>query len=119
MIEETQRLKENVFRDECIFIYNLSDIRTVVIDEFKKIMINKSNTSQKDLENYRIMTEEKGYLNNFLKDIKTRIKIFNNKEDYTGINEKTGKPVINELMFLIEKKSYELRENFILTLKIK
>ena len=50
-----QRLNENVFRDECIFIYKLSDSK-ITMDEFKQLSEEKLKTSNEDLKNFQVIS---------------------------------------------------------------
>ena len=111
-----QRLKENVFRDDCLFIYKLSDSE-ITEEEFRLISEEKLRRSQFDLENFAAMKslckndEDKLRLSAPLQDYRDRISNYHYSKDYTGINEKTGEPVINKLVYLSEKRAFELRSN--------
>ena len=106
-----QRLKENVFRDECIFIYKLSD-SDVTLEDYEKMKEEKLKYTQKDINNFNLLIENStGSPENMLSDVRLRIKAFRYKQDYTGINSKEGKLVINKLVLLSEKRAFELRSN--------
>ena len=107
-----QRLKENVFRDECIFIYKLSD-NEITMEEFEKRSKDKLSKTEQDLRNYRAVLEKEGIhgILNLIEDFRDRVLKHKYGKDYTGINEKTGEPVVNKLVFIAEKRSYELRSN--------
>jgi hypothetical protein len=111
-----QRLKENVFRDDCLFIYKLSDSE-ITEEEFKQISEEKLKRSQFDLENFAAMKSlckkdgDKSRLSAPLQDYRDRISNYHYNKDYTGINEKLGEPVINKLVYLSEKRAFELRSN--------
>ena len=105
-----QRLKNNIFRDECIFIFKLSD-SSITMEEFEKLKAEKIKYSEKDLENYRLLQENRGYCDNLLTDIRTRIRTYNYKGDYTGISSRDGRPIINKLVMLAEKRAFELRSD--------
>ena len=111
-----QRLKENVFRDECIFIYKLSD-STITMEEFEKLSKKKLKVSESDLSNYSAVYQQ--YLNGvstidlglMVNDYRLRIKVKKYGEDYTGIDEKNGQPKINKLVMISERRAFELRSN--------
>ena len=46
-----------------------------------------------------------------IEDLRTRIKVYRYNNDYTGISVKEGKPVVNKLVYLSEKRAFELRSN--------
>lgn len=46
-----------------------------------------------------------------MSDIRTRINVYKYNDDYTGISVKEGKPVINKLVYLSEKRAFELRSD--------
>ena len=101
-----QRLKENKFKDECIFIYKLSD-ESITMEEYNKISLNKIERSKKDLENFYTAKHQK----ELLEDFRTRVKVYKYSGDYTGIQESTGLPVINKLVMISEKRAFELRSD--------
>jgi hypothetical protein len=105
-----QRLKENVFRDECIFIYKLSDEK-ITMEEYEKIKEEKLQYSEKDVENFKLLKLNSGYCDNLLSDLRIRIKALKYKKDYTGIDERTGMPKINKLVMISERRAFELRCN--------
>jgi hypothetical protein len=107
-----QRLKENVFRDECIFIYKLSDVE-VTVDEFEKRSKEKLDRTTQDISNYQSLLKSQGILgvNRLISDYRLRIRAKQYKEDYTGINEKTGEPIINRLVYISERRAFELRSD--------
>ena len=109
-----QRLKENVFRDECIFIYKLAD-ESITVEDYKILSEKKKAETRKDLKHYEILlkssNEEDVEAQKMLKDIRLRIKFQRYSEDYTGIDEKTGKPVINKLVLISERRAFELRSD--------
>ena len=107
-----QRLKENVFRDECIFIYKLSDT-DITIEEFDKLSKQKLKESEIDLKNYKtiLLSEGSESANKLIRDFRLRIKAKKYNEDYTGINEKTGEPTLNKLVMISERRAFELRSN--------
>ena len=109
-----QRLKENVFRDECIFIYKLSD-ETITMEEFERISKEKLRLSQVDLNTFRAVKEDSltdnENLTRMMYDLRLRIKTDKYSGDYTGIQERTGTPVINKLVMISERRAFELRSN--------
>ena len=108
-----QRLKENVFRDECLFIYKLSDSE-ITIEEFENISRLKLKESEIDILNFRSLSalEDVGCRSSkLLEDLRYRIQVKRYSQDYTGINELTGEVVINKLVYLAEKRAFELRSN--------
>ena len=109
-----QRLKENVFRDECIFIYKLSD-NSITMEEFEKLQKTKLDQTKIDLENFYTITStytsSSINKNKLLQDFRWRIKTKKYKDDYTGINERTGEAAINKLVLISEKRAFELRSN--------
>jgi hypothetical protein len=106
-----QRLKENMFRDECIFIYSLSD-KDITMEEFKELSDQKLFNSRNDIANYNaIKNSGDGSLLNFLSDIRDRIKNYRYQNDYTGINSVDGSLVINRLVLLAERRAFELRSD--------
>ena len=104
-----QRLKENVFRDECIFIYKLSD-ETITLDEYDRISKVKLERSQIDLDNF-MSAKTSTHQNQLLEDFRDRVSRHKYTKDYTGIQEKTGKPVINKLVMISERRAFELRSD--------
>lgn len=107
-----QRLKENVFKDECIFIYKLSD-SDITMEEFERRSAQKIANTESDIRNYE-RSKESPFPNDLVQCIyNIRSKIINEeyKNDYTGINEKTGEVVVNKLVYLAEKRAFELRSN--------
>ena len=107
-----QRLKENVFRDECIFIYKLADSE-ITFEEFDRMSKRKLKESEIDLKNYRAILLSEGCeaANKLIRDFRLRISAKKYNEDYTGICEKTGEPTLNKLVMLAEKRAFELRSN--------
>lgn len=105
-----QRLKENVFRNDCIFIFSLSD-KTITMDQFENLKQKKLEFTQKDITNFNLLIENSGSPENMLFDLRTRIKNYKYQNDYTGISEKEGKIVFNKLVLLAEKRAFELRSN--------
>ena len=107
-----QRLKENVFRDECIFIYKLSDEK-ITMEEYDKISSEKMKMTNQDILNYESLLMVQGTFgaNRLLSDFRWRINTKRYSEDYTGINEKTGAPAINKLVMISERRAFELRSN--------
>ena len=107
-----QRLKENIFRDECVFIYKLSD-ETVTMEEYDRISREKLEVTNQDLRNYNavITIEGSSGAKNLLSDLRTRVKVYKYSGDYTGIQESTGIPVINKLVMISERRAFELRSN--------
>ena len=106
-----QRLKENKFKDECIFIYKLSD-ETVTMDEYKSLSLKKLEKSQRDLKNFEVLVQSgEAFPQDVIKDIRLRVKIQRYGEDYTGIREDTGTPMINKLVMISERRAFELRSN--------
>ena len=105
-----QRLKENVFRDECIFIYKLSDEK-ITMEEYEKIKEEKLQYSKKDVENFELLKLNSGHCDNLLSDLRIRIKALKYKKDYTGIDERTGMPRVNKLVMISERRAFELRCN--------
>ena len=107
-----QRLKENVFRDECIFIYKLSD-ETVTMEEYDRISREKLEVTNQDLRNYNAVVTIEGSsgAKNLLSDLRTRVKVYKYSGDYTGIQESTGIPVVNKLVMISERRAFELRSN--------
>ena len=107
-----QRLKENVFRDECIFIYKLSD-ESVTMKEFNEISKRKLLKSEADAKTFQLIVQsgENLSLLNLLEDLRLRVKIKKYSEDYTGIDEKSGQLCINKLVYLAEKRAFELRSD--------
>ena len=107
-----QRLKENVFRDECIFIYKLSDSE-VTEEEFIKLSNEKIKETDIDLKSYnRLKTDEDdGCANKFVSTVRRRIRSDKYSFDYTGIDESTGEPVFNKLVYISEKRAFEIRSN--------
>ena len=107
-----QRLKENVFRDECIFIYKLSD-ETITMEEYNKISEEKMKMTMQDILNYDSLLKTQGTFgaNRLISDFRLRINAKKYSEDYTGINERTGEPAINKLVLISEKRAFELRSN--------
>ena len=104
-----QRLKENVFRDECIFIFSLSD-NAVTMKQFEEISTRKMSRSFLDLKNFSVILESNPEgVSIILSDIRTRIKTFGYGQDYTGINTRTGTLSINKLVLLSERRAFELR----------
>ena len=104
-----QRLKENVFRDECIFIYKLSD-SAVTMDDFESISTKKLEKSERDIKAKELLNSSE-VISNIVEDIRLRIKIKKYSEDYTGIDERTGLPQINKLVYISERRAFELRSN--------
>ena len=109
-----QRLKENKFKDECIFIYKLSD-ETVTMEEYDRISKEKLRRSQVDLNSFRAVREDSltdsENLARMMYDLRLRIKTDRYSGDYTGIQERTGTPVINKLVMISERRAFELRSN--------
>ena len=108
-----QRLKENVFRDECIFIFSLSD-SSITMEEFKSLSQKKLKVSDRDLNNFRSIMEDHRNIDgvvNILDDIRRRIRCERYSGDYTGVDEKTGKPIVNKLVFISERRAFEIRSN--------
>ena len=104
-----QRLKENVFRDECIFIFSLAD-NTITMEQFDEISKNKLSRSSLDLKNFSLILDSNPEgASIILSDIRVRIKTFGYKQDYTGINTKSGSLVVNKLVLLSERRAFELR----------
>ena len=104
-----QRLKENVFRDECIFIYKLSD-EVITLDEYDRISKMKLERSQIDLDNF-MSAKTSTHQNQLLEDFRDRVSRHKYTKDYTGIQEKTGRPVINKLVMISERRAFELRSD--------
>lgn len=105
-----QRLKENVFRNECIFIFSLSD-KNITMDQFEELKNKKLQFTQNDIKNFDLLVSNSGSLENILFDLRTRIKNYKYQNDYTGISEKEGRIVINKLVMLAERRAFELRSN--------
>ena len=109
-----QRLKENVFRDECIFIYKLSD-DNVTMNDYEELAKKKLKSSSVDLQNFQAVlnTYNSGdeNLKKMISDFRLRIKVKKYNDDYTGIDEFTGHPKINKLVMISEKRAFELRCN--------
>ena len=106
-----QRLKENVFRDDCLFIYKLSD-NDVTVDKFEEISLKKILISQGDINNYNaIVSQDNTNCDSFRNDIRRRVLSLRYQDDYTAVQEKTGNIVINKLVYLAEKRAFELRSN--------
>ena len=107
-----QRLKENVFRNECTFIFNLSD-NSITMEQFKEISNAKLKESEQDLRNYQAVLTMEGSegVKKILTDFRLRITAHKYQNDYTGISVKEGKPIINKLVLLAEKRAFELRSN--------
>ena len=109
-----QRLKENVFRDECIFIYKLAD-NTITMEEFERISKEKLLHSEQDLRNFDAILHHSGDSSKgvmiMLEDLRARIKVFGYNTAYTGIDERTGTFAINKLVMISERRAFELRSN--------
>ncbi len=108
-----QRLLENVFRDECIFIYKLSD-KEVTLEEYDKLSKEKLSMSLSDVKNYEVLLSsdvDNVRVERMIKDLRLRIRVQKYSEDYTGINEKTGAPQINKLVYIAERRAFELRSD--------
>ena len=107
-----QRLKENVFRDDCTFIYKLSDSE-VTEEGFKKLSEEKIKETNIDLKSYeRLKTDEDdSCANKFVSMVRRRIRSDKYSLDYTGIDESTGEPVFNKLVYISEKRAFEIRSN--------
>ena len=109
-----QRLKENVFRDECIFIYKLSDEK-ITMEEYEELSKKKLESSKVDLQNFQAVVDKysAGDINlaKMISDFRLRIKCKKYGEDYTGIDERTGQPKINKLVMISERRAFELRCN--------
>ena len=107
-----QRLKENLFRNECTFIFSLSDT-SITMEQFEEICNSKLRESNQDLRNYQAVLALEGSegVKKILTDFRLRIIAHKYQNDYTGISKKEGKPVINKLVLLAEKRAFELRSN--------
>ena len=107
-----QRLKENVFRDECIFIYKLAD-NSITMDQFERISKEKLRMTNQDIRNYNSLLVSEGTfgVTRLLSDFRLRINTKRYSEDYTGIDERTGQPKINKLVMISEKRAFELRSD--------
>ena len=106
-----QRLKENVFRDECIFIYKLAD-NTITMELFEDLRDKKIATSLEDLKNFEgVVKNNPTGKARFLEFIRQNVKNNRYTSDYTGINETLGIPMINKLVMLSEKRAFELRSD--------
>ena len=108
-----QRLRENKFKDECLFIYKLSDesITTKEYDELSKKKLKGTLSDISIFNAVKTSMDENTKTEKILSDIRLRVRVQKYSEDYTGINEKTGKPVINKLVMISERRAFELRSN--------
>ena len=107
-----QRLKENVFRDECIFIYKLSD-ESITMEEYDSLSRQKLRMTEQDIRNYNAVISIEGIdgASRLISDYRSRVKFYKYSGDYTGIDEKTGIPKINKLVMISERRAFELRCN--------
>ena len=108
-----QRLKENKFKDECLFIYKLSD-ESITMEEYEELSKKKLKETLSDISNFNAVKtsmDENAKTEKILSDIRLRVRIQKYSEDYTGIHEKTGLPVINKLVMISERRAFELRSN--------
>ena len=107
-----QRLKENVFRDECIFIYKLSDEK-ITMEEYDSLSKQKLKMTEQDIRNYNAVITIEGIdgASRLISDYRSRVKFYKYSGDYTGIDEKTGQPKINKLVMISERRAFELRCN--------
>ncbi len=108
-----QRLVENIFKDECIFIYKLSDTE-VTLKQFDELSKEKLEKSRVDLTTFHTMKNSKDgriATSSILEDYRDRISKYHYGKDYTGINEKTGEPMINKLVYIAERRAFELRSD--------
>ena len=100
-----EKLKDREFKENCLFIYKLSD--DSIMKRFEKISSNKIERSKRDLENFYMVKHPK----ELLEDLRDRVLEHKYNKDYTGIDEKIGIPKINKLVMILEKKVFELRSN--------
>ena len=108
-----QRLKENAFKDECVFIYKLSD-KEITLEEYDKLSKEKLFQSSNDVKHYEVLLNSNTgnfCIEKMIKDLRLRIRVQKYSEDYTGINEKTGAPQINKLVYIAERRAFELRSD--------
>ena len=64
------------------------------------------------MKNFEVLVQsEEAFPQDVLKDIRLRVKIQRYGEDYTGIREDTGTPMINKLVMISERRAFELRSN--------
>ena len=103
-----QRLNENPFRFEAIFIYS-----TTVKEETKESLIRlveKKKKNTEDLLNIFNSAKSSSERNILREDRKKLIKTYNYVDDYTGIDEKTGNLVLNKLVLLADLRAWEVQQ---------
>ena len=111
---ELPQMDEMCISNEHIFTYYKFLSKNIIMKEYEKLKEEKLQCSKKDIENYELLKLNSGHQENFLFDLRIRIMTLKNKKDYTGIDEKTGQPEINQILIIAEQRAIDMRSNIYL-----
>ena len=103
-----QRLEENPFRYEVLFFYTTT-IEDLTREDLEKYIKNKEYETNILIKDY---LDTKDDVTKIIKLDRYRelIRLLNYQKDYVGISEKTGLPVLNNLVLLSEIRAWEVQQ---------
>ena len=103
-----QRLRENLFRSEVLFLYKAGTIKDSILnlppDEFQEFMTNKDLNTKKLLDGYAKMTDEekKSCAEKWSRDRALY------ESDFVGVSSKTGEAKYNKLVKAANQRAYRV-----------
>jgi hypothetical protein len=103
-----QRLDENVFRGECLFLYKISKNSDMNFEEYSKYLSEKRKTTEIILGGYQKLTEEEKLKNSEI--YKDNIKAYKYSNNFIGISEKTGLAIYNYLVEIADQRAWEISQ---------
>lgn len=103
-----QRLDENVFRGECLFLYKISNNSGMTFEEYNNYLSEKRRRSEILLLDYQRMSEEgkKEYSGK----LKLATEVTHYSNDFIGVSEKTGHAIYNYLVEVADQRAWEISQ---------
>lgn len=103
-----QRLDENVFRGECLFLYKISNNSGMTFEEYNNYLSEKRRRSEILLLDYQKMSNEgkKEYSGK----LKLATEVTHYSNDFIGVSEKTGHAIYNYLVEIADQRAWEVSQ---------
>ena len=102
-----QRLRGNLFRKKCFFYYQvINSMQTE--EDFKKVIQEKMDNSEKILASYELIPDQFKML--WCGKVRDSAQYRHYAEDYVGVSQKYQKPGINKFVLLAESRFWEITQ---------
>lgn len=103
-----QRLEENVFRGECLFLYKISNNSGMTFEEYNNYLLEKKRKSEVLLQEYSKMSEEGKKFNS---EIYRRDSLATHYSgNFIGVSDKTGLAIYNYLVEIADHRAWEISQ---------